>query len=180
MQKPRRVLLKLSGESLAAGSGHGIDDARLAAYAQEIAQEAARGCQIGIVIGGGNIFRGMSGAARGFDRTTGDQMGMLATVINALALGSALKAIGCKAIVYTAIRMEPVARLYSSHEAIEKLEDMWLSLPVVRAILSSQRILLLPYVRWKSRRTTYSKARVWMVSILPIPSETQQRHASTK
>ena len=128
MQKPRRVLLKLSGESLAAGSGHGIDDARLAAYAQEIAQEAARGCQIGIVIGGGNIFRGMSGAARGFDRTTGDQMGMLATVINALALGSALKAIGCKAIVYTAIRMEPVARLYSSHEAIEKLEEGYVAL----------------------------------------------------
>lgn len=128
MQKPRRVLLKLSGESLAAGSGHGIDDARLAAYAQEIAQEVARGCQIGVVIGGGNIFRGMSGAARGFDRTTGDQMGMLATVINALALGSALKAIGCKAIVYTAIRMEPVARLYSSHEAIEKLEEGYVAL----------------------------------------------------
>ena len=115
MQKPRRVLLKLSGESLAAGSGHGIDDARLAAYAQEIAQESARGCQIGIVIGGGNIFRGMSGAARGFDRTTGDQMGMLATVINALALGSALKAVGCKAIVYT-------------HEAIEKLEEGYVAL----------------------------------------------------
>ena len=128
MQKPRRVLLKLSGESLAAGSGHGIDDARLATYAQEIAQEAARGCQIGIVIGGGNIFRGMSGAARGFDRTTGDQMGMLATVINALALGSALKAIGCKSIVYTAIRMEPVARLYSSHEAIEMLEEGYVAL----------------------------------------------------
>ncbi len=128
MQKARRVLLKLSGESLAAGAGHGIDDKRLAAYAQEIAHEAARGCQIGIVIGGGNIFRGMSGAARGFDRTTGDQMGMLATVINALALGSALRAVGCKSIVYTAIRMEPVARLYNSHEAIEKLKEGYVTL----------------------------------------------------
>ena len=86
--KYKRILLKLSGESLAAGTGHGIDTDRLNAYAQQIKAVVDAGVQVSIVIGGGNIFRGLSGASRGFDRVKGDQMGMLATVINSLALSS--------------------------------------------------------------------------------------------
>ncbi|MDE6866291.1 MAG: UMP kinase, partial [Muribaculaceae bacterium] len=103
--KYNRILLKLSGESLAAGHGNGIDTDRLNAYARQIKEMADAGVQIGIVIGGGNIFRGLSGAGKGFDRVKGDQMGMLATVINSLALSSALEAIGQPAQVFTAIDM---------------------------------------------------------------------------
>jgi len=113
--------LKLSGESLMGEQGYGIDAQRLNDYAEQVAEIAAMGVQIGIVIGGGNIFRGLSGASKGFDRYKGDQMGMLATVINALALASALNAIGTKARVLTAIRMEPVGEYYSKPRAMEAL-----------------------------------------------------------
>jgi len=113
--------LKLSGESLMGEQGYGIDAQRLNDYAGQVAEIAAMGVQIGIVIGGGNIFRGLSGASKGFDRYKGDQMGMLATVINALALASALNAIGTKARVLTAIRMEPVGEYYSKPRAMEAL-----------------------------------------------------------
>ena len=89
--KFKRILLKLSGESLMGNKQHGIDDQRLSEYADQIAEITRMGIQVGIVIGGGNIFRGLSGAGRGFDRIKGDQMGMLATVINSLALSSALE-----------------------------------------------------------------------------------------
>lgn len=118
-----RVLLKLSGESLAAGSGHGIDTDRLKAYAQQIADAVRAGVEIGIVIGGGNIFRGLAGAGKGFDRVKGDQMGMLATVINSLALSSALEAIGQPAQVFTAINMEPIGIHYSKWKAVNALEN---------------------------------------------------------
>ncbi len=98
--KYKRILLKLSGESLMGHQGYGIDTERLNSYAEQIRQLAARGVEIGIVIGGGNIFRGLSGAAKGFDRVKGDQMGMLATVINSLALNSALESIGVRARVH--------------------------------------------------------------------------------
>ncbi len=101
---------------------YGIDTERLNAYARQIKQVADMGVQIGIVIGGGNIFRGLSGAGKGFDRVKGDQMGMLATVINALALNSALQAAGQPARVLTAIRMEPIGEFYSKQRAIESLE----------------------------------------------------------
>ena len=117
----KRILLKLSGESLAGTQGYGIDAVRLNDYAEQIAEIATMGVEIGIVIGGGNIFRGLSGASKGFDRYKGDQMGMLATVINALALASALNGIGTKARVLTAIRMEPVAEYYSKPRAMEAL-----------------------------------------------------------
>ncbi|MDI9537996.1 MAG: UMP kinase [Bacteroidota bacterium] len=117
----KRILLKLSGESLMGEQGYGIDAQRLNDYAEQVAEIAAMGVQIGIVIGGGNIFRGLSGASKGFDRYKGDQMGMLATVINALALASALNAIGTKARVLTAIRMEPVGEYYSKPRAMEAL-----------------------------------------------------------
>jgi uridylate kinase len=102
--------------------GYGIDVNRLNQYAEQIKQALSMGVQIGIVIGGGNIFRGLSGAGKGFDRVKGDQMGMCATVINSLALSSALGAIGVKSKVLTAIRMEPIGEYYSKWKAIEAME----------------------------------------------------------
>lgn len=118
----KRILLKLSGESLAAGAGQGIDTERLNVYARQIKDAVVSGVQIGIVIGGGNIFRGLKGIDRGFDRVKGDQMGMLATVINSLALSSALEAICQPSQVFTAIRMEPIGLAYSKWTAISALE----------------------------------------------------------
>ncbi|MBR6319193.1 MAG: UMP kinase [Prevotella sp.] len=123
MSRFKRILLKLSGESLMGSQGYGIDPERLGQYAQQIKEVAAMGVQIGIVIGGGNIFRGLSGSQKGFDRVKGDQMGMCATVINSLALSSALGAIGVKNRVMTAIRMEPIGEFYSKWRAIEAMEQ---------------------------------------------------------
>ena len=123
MKKLNRILLKLSGESLMGGKQYGIDEVRLGEYAAQIKEVAGMGIQVGIVIGGGNIFRGLSGASKGFDRVKGDQMGMLATVINSLALSSALNADGVKATVLTAIRMEPIGEFYSKARAIELLQQ---------------------------------------------------------
>lgn len=119
----KRILLKLSGESLAAGQGQGIDTQRLNEYAAQIKAVRESGVEIAIVIGGGNIFRGLSGASRGFDRVKGDQMGMLATVINSLALSSALEAIGQPAKVLTAIPMFPIGYPYSKWEAIKAMKE---------------------------------------------------------
>ena len=118
----KRILLKLSGESLMGEQGYGIDVKRLNEYAAQIKEALQMGVEIGIVIGGGNIFRGLSGAGKGFDRVKGDQMGMCATVINSLALSSALGAIGVKSRVLTAIRMEPIGEFYSKWKAIEAME----------------------------------------------------------
>ena len=117
----KRILLKLSGESLMGAQQYGIDPQRLADYAEQIRNIAASGTQVAIVIGGGNIFRGLSGAQKGFARVKGDHMGMLATVINSLALNSALEAIGQKVRVLTSVRMEPVGELYSTDKAIRLL-----------------------------------------------------------
>lgn len=102
--------------------GYGIDAERLEDYARQIKEIHDMGVQIGIVIGGGNIFRGLSGSQKGFDRVKGDQMGMCATVINSLALSSALGAFGVKSKVMTAIRMEPIGEFYSKWKAVEALE----------------------------------------------------------
>lgn len=118
----KRILLKLSGESLAGGAGHGIDTERLLSYARQIKAVADRGIEIAIVIGGGNIFRGLGGVDRGFDRVTGDQMGMLATVINSLALRSGLESVGAPVKVFTALNMYPIGSYYSSRSAIAALE----------------------------------------------------------
>ena len=120
--KFNRILLKLSGESLAGEQKQGINTERLNDYARQIKEIAEMGVQIGIVIGGGNIFRGLTGAGKGFDRVKGDQMGMCATVINSLALSSALGAIGQKNRVLTAIRMEPIGEFYTKWKAIEAME----------------------------------------------------------
>ncbi len=122
MRKFQRVLLKLSGESLAAQQKQGIDSTRLSQYATQIKAAVDSGLQVAIVIGGGNIFRGLQGASRGFDRVKGDQMGMLATVINSLALSSALEAIGQPADVFTAIAMHPIGEHYSKWKAIRAME----------------------------------------------------------
>ena len=118
----KRILLKLSGESLAGATKQGIDTERLNQYAEQVKNIAQKGIQVGIVIGGGNIFRGLSGAQKGFDRVKGDQMGMLATVINALALASALESIGQPVRVLTSIRMEPVGDFYSPAKAQRLLD----------------------------------------------------------
>lgn len=121
--KYKRILLKLSGESLMGRQGYGIDPQRLSEYASQIASLVKSGVEVGIVIGGGNIFRGLQGAAKGFDRVKGDQMGMLATTINSLALSSALEAIGQPAQVFTAINMHPIGEHYSNRRAIAALES---------------------------------------------------------
>lgn len=120
-KKYNRILLKLSGESLAGGNGSGIDTTRLNEYAEQISAVVAGGVQVAIVIGGGNIFRGLQGASKGFDRVKGDQMGMLATVINSLALSSALQASGQPARVFTSINMFPIGEHYSKWRAIEAM-----------------------------------------------------------
>ncbi|MDR2894812.1 MAG: UMP kinase, partial [Alistipes sp.] len=119
MKKYKRVLLKLSGESLAGAQKEGFDTEVLASYARQIKEAVGAGVQIGIVVGGGNIFRGLSGTGKGVDRVKGDQMGMLATVINSLALQSALAEVGARARVLTSIRMEPVGELFSKDRALE-------------------------------------------------------------
>jgi uridylate kinase len=126
--KFKRILLKLSGESLMGEQGYGIDENRLMEYAEQIKEVVSTGLQVGIVIGGGNIFRGLSGSKKGFDRVKGDQMGMLATVINALALNSALSSVGVKVKVLTAIRMEPIGEFYSKDKAIELLNQGYVTI----------------------------------------------------
>lgn len=122
-KKYKRILLKLSGEALAGQNANGINEERLLEYAYQLQNTVSQGIELGIVIGGGNIFRGLAGVEKGFDRVKGDQMGMLATVINSLALQSALESIGQKAIVLTSIRMEPIGRYYSSSLAIEYMRE---------------------------------------------------------
>lgn len=119
----KRILLKLSGESLQGIGNETINPIRLVEYATQIKQLAQSGVEVGIVIGGGNIFRGLSGAGKGFDRVRGDQMGMLATVINSLGLQSALEGVGQKAKVLTSIEMSPVGEHYSKFKAVELLKQ---------------------------------------------------------
>ena len=114
----KRVLLKLSGESLGGPAGKGLDTESLSAYAKEIAAAAKAGLQVAIVNGGGNIFRGLQGVGKGFDRVDGDKMGMLATVINSLALSMFIKEEGVDAQVFTATPMEPVAKYYMRDDAV--------------------------------------------------------------
>lgn len=128
--KHKRILLKLSGESLQGGAKDNVfDPERLAGYARQIKTVAQTGVQIGIVIGGGNIFRGLAGVGKGFDRVRGDQMGMLATVINSLALQSALEAEGVKATTLTSVEMGPIgAGIYSKFEAVKYMEQGYVTI----------------------------------------------------
>ena len=119
----KRVLLKLSGESLGGPAGKGLDTAALSSLAKEIADASRAGLQIGIVNGGGNIFRGLQGVGKGFDRVDGDKMGMLATVINALALAGFIRSEGVDAKVFTSVPMEPFAKYYMRDDAVKALEE---------------------------------------------------------
>ena len=118
----KRVLLKISGESLGGNEGKGLDTASLEAYAEEISSAAKAGLQVAVVNGGGNIFRGLQGVGKGFDRVDGDKMGMLATVINSIALSMFIKERGVEAKVFTATPMEPVADYYMTDKAVDVLE----------------------------------------------------------
>ena len=122
MAQYARILLKLSGEVLAGGNAFGIDQERLHGLASEVAEVARTGVQIGLVVGGGNFFRGVSAAARNMDRVAADHMGMLATVINAIALQDALEKQGIPTRVMTAISMHSVAEPYIRRRAIRHLE----------------------------------------------------------
>ena len=122
MPKYKRILLKLSGESLMGKSSYGISPEALEQYSRDIAEAYHAGVQIAIVIGGGNIFRGMTGTGKGFDRVKGDNMGMLATVINSIAIQSGLENAGVKAKTLTSIRLEPIGEYYSSAKAIEYMD----------------------------------------------------------
>jgi uridylate kinase len=121
--KYSRILLKLSGESLSGDNNHGISTLVLDEFAKQISDIVNLGCEVAVVIGGGNIFRGLSGTGSGFDRVRGDQMGMLATVINSLALESSIKKLGGNAKVFTSIRMEPVGELYNRDKVVAALKS---------------------------------------------------------
>jgi len=120
--KFKRILLKLSGESLMGDREYGIDDARLGEYADQIIEIAKKGVEVAIVVGGGNIFRGVQGVAKGIDRVQGDHMGMLATMINSLALQSALEEKGYYTRLMSAIKMEQIAEPFIRRRAIRHLE----------------------------------------------------------
>ena len=121
--KYKRVLLKLSGEALMGNQQYGIDPQRLDDYAEEIANAVREGAQIAIVIGGGNIFRGLQGASKGIDRVQGDSMGMLATVINSIAIQSTLQAKGIKTVLLAGLYIDKIAETMSGPKAIEYLEN---------------------------------------------------------
>lgn len=120
--KFKRILLKLSGEALMGERQYGIDPKQIEAYSKQVKEIADMGCQVAIVIGGGNIFRGISGAANGMDRVQGDYMGMLATIINAMALQQGLEDAGVDTRLQTAIEMEKIAEPYIRRKAIRHLE----------------------------------------------------------
>lgn len=118
----KRILLKLSGESLGGHDGKGIDEKVLSVYAEEVASAVRSGVEVAIVVGGGNIFRGLSGVGKGFDRVKGDQMGMLATVINSIGLSMAIKSAGVDAVVFTSTPMKPIAEYYDRDKAVEAMK----------------------------------------------------------
>ena len=118
----KRILLKLSGEALMGDNSHGIDPDRIQLYCKEISSLVKTGVEIAIVIGGGNIFRGVSAASKGIDRVQADYMGMLATVINGLALQSSLEGMGIQTRLQTALKMEAIAEPYIKRRAVRHLE----------------------------------------------------------
>lgn len=123
MLKYKRILLKLSGEALMGSKNYGIDEKRLEDYATQIKEIQDEGIEVGIVIGGGNIFRGMSGVQSGIKRQQGDYMGMLATVINGLAIQGAIEKLGGKATVYSSIEMSPVGIRFSKRKVLKSFEN---------------------------------------------------------
>lgn len=123
MIKYKRILLKLSGEALMGSESYGISTQVVSTYAKQVKEISELGVQVGIVIGGGNIFRGLSGLSKGVDRVKGDQMGMLATVINSLAIQSAVEALGGKIKLFTATKMEPIGELYTKAKVLQAFAE---------------------------------------------------------
>lgn len=123
IMKYNRILLKLSGESLMGTQSYGIDPQMLTQYAIDIKAVVERGCQVGIVIGGGNIFRGLSGAATGMDRVQGDYMGMMATLINSMALQAELEKLGLRTELLSGLAIEPICKAMSRRRAIEAMQE---------------------------------------------------------
>ena len=174
--KYKRILLKLSGESLQGSQKYGLSVEMLQSYAEQIKRVAQTGVQIGIVIGGGNIFRGLQGAKKGFDRVKGDQMGMLATIINSLALQSALEDNGVKAKVLTSIRMEPIGEYYSKARALELLEAGYVVIiggGTSNPYFSTDTASALRGIEIEAE--VMLRVPVWMVSIRPIPRRIPRR-----
>ncbi|MFZ4521902.1 MAG: UMP kinase [Bacteroidales bacterium] len=120
-QKFKRILLKLSGEALEGNQGYGIDPIRLATYAREIKSVTDAGVEVAVVIGGGNIFRGLQGTSEGMDRVQGDYMGMLATVINSMAIQAALEKTGVKVVLLSGLPIDPICEAMSRRKAIQHL-----------------------------------------------------------
>ncbi len=123
MSRYNRILLKMSGEALMGNQSHGISPQRIKEYAEEVHQAATAGLQIGIVIGGGNIFRGLTGTSLGIERVKGDYMGMLATVINGLALQSAISDAGTRSRLFSAFRIDSITELFERDKVTEALEN---------------------------------------------------------
>jgi uridylate kinase len=152
--KYKRILLKLSGESLMGNKQFGIDNERIAQYAKQIKEVADMGVQVAIVIGGGNIFRGIQAEEGGMDRVHGDYMGMLATVINSMALQSALEKIGMETRLQSAIKMEQICEPFIRRKAVRHLEKTeWLFLVQAQETLISQQIQLQHYALLKLKQT---------------------------
>ncbi len=121
--KYKRVLLKLSGESMGGEDGRGLDEKMLSQYSKDIFEVVSAGVEVAVVIGGGNIFRGLSGVGKGFDRVKGDQMGMLATIINSLALSMSLNSAGIDSEVFSSTSMEPYARYYVRDKVVQFMQS---------------------------------------------------------
>ena len=187
----KRVLLKLSGESLGGPAGKGFDTEALSRMAREVAEAAKAGLQVAIVNGGGNLFRGMQGVGRGFDRVDGDKMGMLATVMNSLALSMFIKSEGVEAKVFTATPMEPVAEYYMRDKAVEVLErggvvliaggtgnpffttDSGAALRALEIRADAHRLFPLPGRRHAHHRIRHERPR----QPAPYPRRREDRHA---
>jgi uridylate kinase len=171
--KYKRVLLKLSGESLMGDQKFGISADMLAHYARQIKMLTEMGVEVAVVIGGGNIFRGLQAADSGIDRVQGDYMGMMATVINGMAIQSALETLGVYTRLISAIEMKSIAEPYIRRRATRHLEKgrvVIFSAGTEALIL--QRTLPPPCAPTKSTPTSFSKAPAWTASTLPTPKKT--------
>jgi uridylate kinase len=162
----KRILLKLSGEALAATQGFGVDPLRIHEIAAELADVHSLGIQIAIVVGGGNFFRGVAEQARDMDRVSADHMGMLATVINALALQDALEKQGIHTRVQSAIEMNPLS---AAAPFVTWRKTGWSSSPEARGTRTFRPTPPLPCAPWRSKRTPFSKPPRWMAFTTPIP-----------
>jgi hypothetical protein len=176
----QRILLKLSGEALMGDDPYGINEGVVSRLVEEVAEVIRLGVEVGVVIGGGNIFRGMAGAASGMDRATADYMGMLATVMNAMAVGDAMRRAGLPARVQSALRIDQVVEPYIRGKAIRYLEEGKVVIFAAgTGTRSSRPIPPPPCVARKSGRRSCSRPPRWMASILPTRRRMRVRRATS-